>query len=213
MYESVLNAIEQWVDQRFPGAVLDMEMAHGECTLHVDIAHIEPLLLFLRDDPHALFKQLTDICGADYPQRPKRFDVIYHLLSFHHNLRLRLKIMTDDNVPVPSVAAIYPAANWYEREVWDLYGVLFSDHPDLRRILTDYGFDGHPLRRDFPLTGYVEVRYDDEKKRGVYEPVQLNQAYRSFDYLSPWEGPQYQLPGDEKATSTVATQTQASGNG
>lgn len=199
VFDHVLSSIESWVESRYPGAVLGMEMTHDECTLLVERNHIEALLVFLRDDPNCLFKQLTDICGADYPQRPLRFDVVYHLLSFHKNLRLRIKVQTDDKSPVPSVAGVYPAASWYEREAWDLYGILFSDHPDLRRILTDYGFDGHPLRRDFPLTGYVEVRYDDEQKRVVYEPVQLNQAYRSFDYLSPWEGPDYVLPGDEKA--------------
>lgn len=200
MYDSVLTVIEEWAQSRYPGAILGMEQQHGECTLHVERAHIEPLLVFLRDDPRCLFKQLSDICGADYPQRPQRFEVIYHVLSFHHNVRLRLKVHTDEKTPVPSVVGIYPSASWYEREAWDLYGIFFSDHPDLRRILTDYGFDGHPLRRDFPLTGYVEVRYDDEQKRVVYEPVKLNQAYRSFDYLSPWEGPDYVLPGDEKAT-------------
>ena len=172
----------------------------GELTVETTLDKLIGLLTFLRDDSDCLFKQLVDICGADYPQRAKRFDVVYHLLSHRHNRRVRVKVATDENTPVPSAAAIFPAAPWFERETWDLYGVWFADHPDLRRILTDYGFDGHPLRKDFPLTGFVEMRYDDEQKRVVYEPVKLTQEFRRFDFLSPWEGVRQALPGDEKAT-------------
>jgi NADH-quinone oxidoreductase subunit C len=142
---------------------------------------------------------LVDICGADYPDREKRFDVVYNLLSLRHNTRIRLKVETDEDTPVPSCTGVYSAAGWFEREAWDLYGIYFSDHPDLRRILTDYGFEGHPLRKDFPLTGYVELRYDPDQRRVVYEPVKLKQEFRSFDFLSPWEGMSHVLPGDEKA--------------
>jgi NADH-quinone oxidoreductase subunit C len=155
----------------------------------------------LRDDQRCLFHNIIDICGVDYPSRAKRFDVVYHLLSLKQNHRIRVKVETDEATPVPSLIPVFPAAEWYERETYDLYGILFSDHPDLRRLLTDYGFDGHPLRKDFPLTGFVEVRYDDELKRVVYEPVRLTQEFRNFDFLSPWEGADYVLPGDEKARS------------
>ena len=174
--------------------------AFGEITLTVPRADILAVLTKLRDDPALQFEQLIDLCGVDYPARPARFDVVYHLLSPRKNLRLRVKLTTDDVTPVPSVTPIFPAANWYEREAYDMYGILFADHPDLRRLLTDYGFQGFPLRKDFPLTGYVEVRYDDEKKRVVYEPVRLTQEFRSFDFESPWEGVTYNIPGDEKAT-------------
>jgi NADH-quinone oxidoreductase subunit C len=157
-------------------------------------------LKFLRNDANCQFEVLVDICGVDFPEREERFDVVYNLLSLKRNNRLRVKTSTDEEAPVPSVSSIYPSAGWYERECWDMYGVFFSDHPDLRRILTDYGFDGHPQRKDFPLTGYVEVRYDDEQRRVVYEPVRLVQEFRSFDFLSPWEGMTHALPGDEKAT-------------
>jgi len=160
---------------------------------------LRKVMRFLRDDSQCLFKILVDVCGVDYPERERRFDVVYNLLSISHNQRIRVKVRVSEDEPVPSVAPLYPAANWFEREVWDLYGVYFSEHPDLRRILTDYGFEGHPLRKDFPLTGHVEVRYDDEQKRVVYEPVRLTQDFRSFDFLSPWEGMTRQLPGDEKA--------------
>jgi NADH-quinone oxidoreductase subunit C len=172
---------------------------YGELTLKAEAADIIRVLMFLRDDPECRFVCFTDIAGVDYPQREKRFDVVYHLLSPYKNRRVRVKVQADEDTAVPSAISVFPAANWFEREVFDLYGVLFSDHPDLRRILTDYGFSGHPLRKDFPLTGYVEVRYDDEQKRVVYEPVKLVQEFRSFDYLSPWEGTDYVLPGDEKA--------------
>jgi NADH-quinone oxidoreductase subunit C len=182
------------------GLITSKTIRVGELTVTTSIDKVIGLLTFLRDDAKCLFKQLVDICGADYPQRPQRFDVVYHLLSLRHNKRVRVKVSTDENTPVPSAAAVFPSAPWFERETWDLYGVWFADHPDLRRILTDYGFDGHPLRKDFPLTGFVEMRYDDEQKRVVYEPVKLAQEFRRFDFLSPWEGVRQALPGDEKAT-------------
>jgi NADH-quinone oxidoreductase subunit C len=183
-------------------AVLDRQIAYGELTVLVPAEEIVRVLTFLRDDPRCLFASLMDLCGADYPGREKRFDVVYHLLSYRHNQRIRVKVEADEVTPVPSVIDVYPTANWFEREAYDLYGVLFSGHPDLRRILTDYGFEGHPLRKDFPLTGFVELRYDEEQKRVVYEPVKLQQEFRSFDFLSPWEGTEYVLPGDEKATGS-----------
>ena len=175
------------------------EMSFGELTLHAESASINDVLTFLRDDVECKFVCFIDICGADYPTREKRFDVVYHLLSPTKNTRIRVKVQADEETQVPSAISVFPAANWYERETFDLYGILFSGHPDLRRILTDYGFSGHPLRKDFPVTGHVEVRYDDEAKRVVYEPVKLVQEFRQFDYLSPWEGTEYVLPGDEKA--------------
>jgi NADH-quinone oxidoreductase subunit C len=180
-------------------AILDRQIAYGELTILVPAEQIVPVLTLLRDDPRCLFVSFIDICGVDYPGREKRFDVVYHLLSPRHNTRIRIKVETDEVTPVPSVIDVFPAANWFEREAYDLYGILFSGHPDLRRILTDYGFEGHPLRKDFPLTGFVEVRYDEEQKRVVYEPVKLQQEFRNFDFLSPWEGTDYVLPGDEKA--------------
>ena len=174
-------------------------MSHDELTLHANAADIVDVLRFLRDDPSCQFVCFIDICGVDYPARERRFDVVYHLLSPYQNTRVRVKVQTDEDTPVPSAVEVFPAANWFEREAFDLYGILFSGHPDLRRILTDYGFAGHPLRKDFPMTGHVEVRYDDEKKKVVYEPVKLVQEFRNFDYLSPWEGTEYELPGDEKA--------------
>ncbi len=177
------------------------EVTFGELTLHADAANINDVLTFLRDDAECKFVSFIDICGADYPTRELRFDVVYHLLSPYKNTRIRIKVQADEETQVPSAISVFPAANWYERETFDLYGILFSGHPDLRRILTDYGFSGHPLRKDFPVTGHVEVRYDDEAKRVVYEPVKLIQEMRQFDYLSPWEGTEYVLPGDEKAKS------------
>ncbi|CCG41362.1 NADH-quinone oxidoreductase subunit C [Magnetospirillum molischianum] len=174
----------------------------GELTLDVTAASILSVLTFLRDDPACQFKLLLDVCGVDWPGRDPRFDVVYHLLSMKHNQRIRVKLATDDDSPVPSVTGLFSSAGWFEREVWDMFGILFSGHPDLRRILTDYGFEGHPLRKDFPLTGHVEVRYDDEQKRVVYEPVRLVQDFRSFDFQSPWEGGA-PLPGDEKAGGRV----------
>jgi NADH-quinone oxidoreductase subunit C len=175
------------------------EIVRGEAVLWVPAAAIVKVMTFLRDDEKCLFKMLIDICGVDFPDRPARFEVVYNLLSLKHNLRLRAKVAAAEDQPVPSIAALYSAAGWFEREAWDLYGIYFADHPDLRRILTDYGFEGHPLRKDFPLTGYVEVRYDIEQKRVVYEPVNLRQEFRTFDFVSPWEGMLRPLPGDEKA--------------
>ena len=179
--------------------IVSSAIAYGELTLKVLAVDIVEVLTFLRDDPRCQFVSIIDICGADYPTRPMRFDVVYHLLSPRQNVRVRVKVETDEDTPVPSVTGVFPGADWFERETYDLYGILFSGHPDLRRLLTDYGFEGHPLRKDFPLTGFVEVRYDDEAKRVVYEPVELKQEFRNFDFLSPWEGTDYVLPGDEKA--------------
>ena len=177
----------------------DSAISHDELTVTVEGANVVSALTYLRDDQSCEFKILIDICGVDYPNRPHRFDVVYHLLSVSKNARIRVKVETDETSPVPSVVAVYPAANWFEREAFDMYGVLFSGHPDLRRILTDYGFSGYPMRKDFPLTGYVEVRYDDEQKRVVYEPVRLVQEFRDFDFLSPWEGAPYIMnPGEQK---------------
>ncbi len=195
-----LTALAEAAKGALAGAVLDSKIAIGELTLIVAREKIAEAAKYLRDDHALRFKTLIDICGADYPDRAERFEVVYHFLSVHHNLRVRVKTTTDSSSPVPSLVDIFPAANWYEREAFDLYGILFDGHPDLRRLLTDYGFRGHPLRKDFPLTGFVEVRYDEEQKRVVYEPVKLPQEFRSFDFLSPWEGAQYApLPGDEKA--------------
>jgi NADH-quinone oxidoreductase subunit C len=196
--EDALKTIGDKIVAALPGAVTDVRMSLGELTISADVARIVEVLMFLRDDPGCRFVCLTDLCGADYPEREKRFDVVYQLLSPTLNLRVRVKVATDEATPVPSAIPVYPAANWCERETYDLFGVLFDGHPDLRRILTDYGFEGHPLRKDFPMTGFVEVRYDDEEKRVVYQPVRLNQAFRQFDFMSPWEGAGL-LPGDEKA--------------
>jgi NADH-quinone oxidoreductase subunit C len=174
-------------------------IAFNELTVRTDVANLTRTLKYLRDDTDCRFAVLIDITGVDYPNREKRFDVVYHLLSVHLNQRIRVKAQTDEQTQVPSCVGIWPGANWFEREAFDMYGILFSDHPDMRRILTDYGFSGYPLRKDFPLTGFVELRYDDEQKRVVYEPVQLVQEYRNFEFMSPWEGAKYILPGDEKA--------------
>ena len=179
--------------------VISARSTLGELTLSAKRDDIVTLLTFLREDSQCRFETLVDICGCDYPTEPERFEVVYHLLSMRLNQRLRVKVRTDEHSPVPSVISVFPVANWYEREAFDMYGIVFSNHPDLRRILTDYGFEGYPLRKDFPLTGYVEVRYDDAAKRVVYEPVKLVQEYRNFDFLSPWEGMQAVIPGDEKA--------------
>ena len=179
--------------------VLGHSVEHDELCVHVHRDAIVKVLTYLRDNANCQFKILIDICGVDYPGRDERFEVVYNLLSMTHNIRVRVKVRTNEDEPVPSVLGVFNAANWFEREAWDMYGIFFSGHPDLRRLLTDYGFEGHPLRKDFPLTGYVELRYDDEQKRVVYEPVKLTQEFRSFDFLSPWEGVQRQLPGDEKA--------------
>jgi NADH-quinone oxidoreductase subunit C len=196
-----LEDVARHVEGLLDGKVVRRDIALAELTLVVVTEQIVPVLAALRDDSQCQFEQLIDICGVDYPQRAKRFDVVYHLLSPRRNQRIRLKCETDADTPVPSVIDVFPAANWYEREAYDMYGILFSGHPDLRRILTDYGFQGFPLRKDFPLTGYVEVRYDDDQKRVVYESVKLTQEFRSFDFESPWEGVDYVLPGDEKSGS------------
>ena len=179
--------------------VIGYEVRFGELNLTLHKTNLCDCLRFLRDDAQTAFTSFVDMCGVDYPEREERFDVVYHLMSPKYNTRIRVRIYADEDTPVASVTSIYAAAEWFEREAWDMYGIVFSDHPDLRRILTDYGFDGHPLRKDFPLTGFVETRYDDELKRVVYEPVELRQEFRNFDFLSPWEGTDYVLPGDEKA--------------
>ena len=194
-----LKDIGDYAAAQLPGAVQSKTIAHNELTLHVKREEIVAVMKFLRDDPRCLFEILIDICGVDWPARTNRFDVVYHLLSPRLNQRIRVKLETDETTPIASVVDIFSAANWFEREAYDMFGILFSGHPDLRRLLTDYGFQGFPMRKDFPLTGYVEVRYDDERKRVVYEPVELTQEFRSFDFESPWEGPDYVLPGDEKA--------------
>lgn len=195
-----LVAIANHIQEKMAVHILSSEFQKDELCVTVKSDSIVPFLTFLRDDAVCQFKQLQDVCGVDYPNRTPRFDVVYHLLSLKHNGRIRIKIATDENTSVDSVADVFKSAGWFEREVWDLYGVYFNNHPDLRRILTDYGFDGHPLRKDFPLTGHVELRYDEELRRVVYEPVKLTQDFRAFDFTSPWEGmTDVQLPGDEKA--------------
>jgi NADH-quinone oxidoreductase subunit C len=200
MDHKMLTNLETHLKAKLGGTVLSSAIARGELTLVVERAKITDVLKLLRDDPKCRFEVLIDIAGVDWPARERRFDVVYHLLSPRLNQRIRVKLETDESHPVPSAIEVFPAANWYEREAYDMFGILFSGHPDLRRLLTDYGFQGYPLRKDFPLTGYVEVRYDDEAKRVVYEPVKLVQEFRSFDFESPWEGPHYPLPGDEKAS-------------
>jgi len=180
-------------------AVNSAEMDVGELTINARRAEVVKVISFLRDDPVCKFASLIDICGVDYPARERRFDVVYHMLSMAHNTRIRVKVTTDEDVPVQSVTSLFPNADWYEREAFDMYGIVFDHHPDMRRILTDYGFEGYPLRKDFPLSGFVEVRYDEERKSVVYEPVNLPQEYRNFDFMSPWEGAKYVLPGDEKS--------------
>ncbi|MGZ5924216.1 MAG: NADH-quinone oxidoreductase subunit C [Rhizomicrobium sp.] len=196
-----LSEYGEMLSGALPGAIRAHHVSVGELTLEAELGEIVRVMKFLRDDPSCEFKVLVDICGVDWPQREKRFDVVYHLLSLTKNLRVRVKVQTNEEESVPSVVAVYPAANWFEREAFDMYGIAFSDHPDLRRILTDYGFSGHPLRKDFPLTGFVEVRYDDELKRVVYQPVQLVQEFRDFDFMSPWEGAPHILPDGQKAAS------------
>ena len=197
-----LTAIAERLEARLPEALKSYRITHGELTLLIERDHVSGVMQFLRDDTECLFETLIDLCGVDYPDRTERFEVVYHLLSMKLNQRVRVKLSTDENTAVASIVEIFPCANWYEREAFDMYGIQFSGHPDLRRLLTDYGFEGYPLRKDIPLTGHVEVRYDDLEKRVVYEPVQLTQEYRSFDFLSPWEGMAAQIPGDEKAAST-----------
>jgi NADH-quinone oxidoreductase subunit C len=203
-----LVALGQSIQAGLGDAVGGFKFAYGELTLLAERERIVEVLTYLRDHADCRFQQLVDICGADYPERQRRFDVVYHLLSLTKNHRIRVKLQTDEDTPVPTAVGVYPCADWFEREAFDMYGVFFDGHPDLRRLLTDYGFHGYPLRKDFPMTGYVECRYDDELKRVVYEPVKLTQEFRQFDFLSPWEGArnalpgtgyQYLLPGDEKA--------------
>jgi NADH-quinone oxidoreductase subunit C len=199
--EEALRELGDYIVTALPQIVLGAEVEHDELIVTAMPEGIIKLMTFLRDDSNCLFKQLVDLCGVDYPDRPKRHEVVYNLLSISQNQRVRVKIATAEDVPVPSISGVFSAAGWFEREAWDLYGIFFSNHPDLRRILTDYGFEGHPLRKDFPLTGFVELRYDDEQKRVVYQPVKLAQEFRNFDFLSPWEGMNEILPGDEKAKS------------
>ncbi len=196
---ATLRELGDYVAAAFPDDVREPRIGHGELMLDVRRDAIARVLAYLRDDPNCLFTVMADLCGVDHPERPERFDIVYNLLSLRHNRRIRLKVTADEESPVPSCVGVYSAAGWFEREAWDLFGIYFSDHPDLRRILTDYGFEGHPMRKDFPLTGYVELRYDEDQKRVVYEPVKLKQEFRSFDFLSPWEGMSTVLPGDEKA--------------
>ena len=193
------NDLGEYIAASLADDITGLSFESGELVVGARLEAIGRVLKFLRDDINCQFKLLMDICGVDYPEREQRFEIVYNLLSLTHNLRIRIKVACGEEAPVPTATGVFSSAAWWEREVWDLYGVMFSGHPDLRRILTDYGFEGHPLRKDFPLTGYVEMRYDDEKKRVVYEPVKLTQEYRSFDFLSPWEGVQAKLPGDEKA--------------
>jgi NADH-quinone oxidoreductase subunit C len=196
-----INALKELavhIAQRQPQAVVSDAIAFGELALNVPLSQLVGLVQFLKTDQACRFSTLVDITAVDHPDRPARFDVVYHFLSMYQNHRIRLKVTVDEAEMVPSIVAVHPSANWFEREVFDMFGILFSGHPDLRRILTDYGFRGHPLRKDFPTTGYTEVRYDEARKRVVYEPVRLVQEYRQFDFMSPWEGATYILPGDEK---------------
>jgi NADH-quinone oxidoreductase subunit C len=199
MTKQTLQELGGYLMASLGGDTQRFDIVLGEAVLWVPAPAIIKVMTFLRDDEQCLFKLLVDICGVDYPDRAARFEVVYNLLCLKHNLRLRVKISAAEDQPVPSIAGLYSTAGWFEREAWDLFGIYFADHPDLRRILTDYGFEGHPLRKDFPLTGYVEVRYDIEQKRVVYEPVNLRQEFRTFDFVSPWEGMVRPLPGDEKA--------------
>jgi NADH-quinone oxidoreductase subunit C len=197
-----LTVLRDAVANELGEIVTSSQIIRGELVFNVARDSIVKVLTFLRDDVNCQFKMLMELCGVDYPEREDRFDIVYCLLSLTLNQRVKVKIQTNTSSAVPSVANVYSAANWWEREAWDLFGIYFSDHPDLRRILSDYGFEGHPLRKDFPLTGYVELRYDDEQKRVVYEPVKLSQEFRNFDFLSPWEGVQQILPGDEKVVKS-----------
>ena len=200
--EEALRDLAEGIAPALSEVLLASTVERGELTLRVQAAAIRRVLAYLRDEPSCQFKILVDLCGVDYPARERRFDVVYHLLSLTKNRRIRVRVQTDEDTPVPTVTSVYPCADWFEREAYDMYGVVFADHPDLRRLLTDYGFQGFPLRKDFPLSGYVEVRWDDELKRVVYEPIKLPQQFRPWDFLSPWEGAAYVLPGDEKAGPT-----------
>ena len=191
-----LEQLAEHIRSGLGASVAGVSFAHGELTLEANAGMVEPVIKFLRDDPECAFSQLIDLCGVDYPERALRFDVVYHLLSMTKNRRIRVKVQAGEETQVPSLTGLFEAAAWFEREAFDMYGILFSGHPDLRRLLTDYGFEGYPLRKDFPLTGHVEVRYDDDQKKVVYEPVTLVQEFRDFDFLSPWEGMQMQIESD-----------------
>jgi NADH-quinone oxidoreductase subunit C len=201
MMDDKLETLGQTIASELSGAVVSHVISNGELTISANPSDIVKVVTFLRDDPRCEFRSIIDITAVDWPSREKRFDVVYHFLSPTKNARVRIKIEVDEATPVASIIDVFPGANWFERELYDLYGVLITGHPDMRRILTDYGFEGHPLRKDFPLTGFVEVRWDDEQKRVVYDRVKLAQEFRTFDFLSPWEGTDYVLPGDEKAKS------------
>ncbi|MGL4811686.1 MAG: NADH-quinone oxidoreductase subunit C [Beijerinckiaceae bacterium] len=195
----MLTTIGEHIVAALPGKVTGFDVTRGELCVQAEPAAIVDVIAFLRSDPQCAFYSFIDATAVDYPAREKRFDVVYHLLSPKHNTRIRVRLMVDETTAIPSIISVFPGADWFERETYDMYGVIFTGHPDMRRLLTDYGFEGYPLRKDFPLTGYVEVRWDDEQKRVVYEPVKLVQEFRQFDFLSPWEGTDYVLPGDEKA--------------
>ena len=195
--DEALDTLGRTIADALTTSVKGYTVVHHELTVEAQAADIVSIMRFLRDDPRCRFRTLVDICGVDYPERPQRFEVVYNLLSIHNNHRIRVKLPADEATAVPSATGLYSAAGWFEREAWDLFGIYFADHADLRRLLTDYGFEGHPMRKDFPLTGYVELRYDEEQKRVVYDKVKLTQEFRSFDFLSPWEG-MLHLPGDEK---------------
>lgn len=204
MDDTQLDAFGRMIVEALPGATTGHAVAFNQLTVTVAAARIVEVVRFLRDDPRCRFINITDVTAVDYPGRAERFEVIYHFLSPAKNVRIRLRATAGETTQVPSIIEVFPGADWFEREAYDLYGVIFTGHPDMRRLLTDYGFEGHPLRKDFPLTGFVEVRYDDEEKRVLYEPVKLNQEFRTFDFLSPWEGADYApLPGDEKASGST----------
>jgi len=203
MDDARLDALGKTIVSALPGAALAHAVAFNQLTVEVEADRIVDVARYLRDDPKLRFVNITDVTAVDYPHRDKRFDVVYHFLSPTLNTRIRLRLKADESTQVPSLIGVFPGVDWFERETYDLYGVIFTGHPDMRRILTDYGFEGHPLRKDFPTTGFVEVRYDDQEKRVIYEPVRLNQEFRKFDFLSPWEGADYPLPGDEKAEPKV----------
>jgi NADH-quinone oxidoreductase subunit C len=198
-----LNELGDHIASQMPDAVRKFEIAYGELTLFAERDQIIALVEFLKRDALCMFEMMIDVCGVDYPERSQRFEVVYHFLSMRMNQRIRVKVSTDEETAGPSIVELHPSANWFEREAFDMYGIRFAGHPDMRRILTDYGFEGYPLRKDFPLTGYTEVRYDDLEKRIVHEPVALTQEYRNFDFLSPWEGMTSVIPGDEKAEETT----------
>ena len=196
-----LQAMLDHLRQLLGDALIDGRMTKDQIVIEVPVTTVTDTLASLRDDNYAAFNQLSDLTAVDYPERPERFEMVYQLLSMKNNMRMRVLAAVGEGQAVPSMTSVYSAANWAEREAWDMFGIFFAGHPDLRRLLTDYGFEGHPLRKDFPLTGHVEVRYDDTQRRVVNEPVSLVQEFRDFDFLSPWEGMQGQIPGDEKATN------------